>query len=73
MIVKDRVILVIMQKDNSLYGIAYNCPHHERQPNCPFKQVEHLSFQEKVKWIDHLSEKEKETILERHQVFTKNR
>lgn len=36
-------------------------------------QVEHLSFQEKVKWIDSLSDEEKETILECYQVCTHNR
>jgi hypothetical protein len=36
-------------------------------------QLEHLSFLEKVKWIDDLSEEEKEAILENHQVCSKNR
>jgi hypothetical protein len=56
-----------------LYGLAYDCPHLERKVDCPIKEGEHLSFKEKVKWIDHLSEKEKETMLERHKVCTKNR
>ncbi len=62
-----------MLEENSLYGLTYGCPHLERQPDCPLKQVEHLSFQEKVKWIDKLSEAEKDTILEHHQVCSKNR
>jgi hypothetical protein len=57
----------------NLYGLAYNCPHLERQLDCPLMQVEHLSFLEKVKWIDSLNEEEKEAILERHQVCSKNR
>jgi len=37
-----------MSEKINLYGLAYNCPHLERHPNCPLKQVEHFSFQEKV-------------------------
>jgi hypothetical protein len=59
--------------DRVLYGIAFNCPVLERQEDCPFMQLEHLSFLEKVKWIDDLSEEEKEAILENHQVCSKNR
>jgi len=62
-----------MVEENSLYGLTYGCPHLERQPDCPLKQIEHLSFREKVKWIDKLSEEEKEAILEHHQRCTKNR
>lgn len=62
-----------MPQEINLYGLAYNCPHLERQPDCLLKQVEHLSFSEKVKWIDCLSEEEKEAILEHHQVCSKNR
>ena len=62
-----------MVEENILYGLAYDCPHLEREVDCPIKEVEHLSFREKVKWIDTLSEQEKETILERHKFCTKNR
>jgi len=62
-----------MVEENSLYGLAFDCPHRERQVDCPLKQVEHLSFLEKVKWIDYLSDEEKEAILEHHQVCSKNR
>lgn len=62
-----------MVEENSLYGLTYGCPHLERKVDCPFKQVEHLSFQEKVKWINTLIEEEKETILECHQICSQNR
>lgn len=62
-----------MHEETNLYGLAYNCPHLERQPDCPLKQVEHLLFLEKVKWINTLIEEEKEAILECHQVCSKNR
>jgi len=62
-----------MPKNITLYGLAYNCPHLERQSYCLLKQIEHLSFLEKVKWIDTLSEEEIEAILERHQRCSTNR
>lgn len=57
----------------NLYGLAYSCPHLKRLEDCPLKQIEHLSFHEKVKWIDTLSEEEKVAILEHHQRCTRNR
>jgi len=62
-----------MIEENSLYGLAYGCPHLERQPDCPLRKIEHLSFLEKVKWIDNLKDEEKEAILEHHQHCSKNR
>ena len=62
-----------MVEENSLYGLTYGCPHLERKVDCPIKEVEHLSFKEKVKWIDHLNNEENNTILEHHQVCSKNR
>jgi hypothetical protein len=55
----------------NLYGLAYSCPHLERRPDCPLKQVEHLSFLEKVKWIDQLSDEKRKVIFEHHKVCTK--
>jgi hypothetical protein len=40
---------------DDLYGIAFNCPYFERKDNCPFRDVEHFSFEEKVNWIYVLS------------------
>lgn len=62
-----------MFKANILYGLAYSCPHLDRNEVCPLKQIENLSFLEKVKWIDTLSEEEKEAILKHHQVCSQNR
>jgi hypothetical protein len=36
-----------MYKELNLYSLAYACPYLERQEDCPFKQVEHLSFRKK--------------------------
>lgn len=62
-----------MLEEINLYGLAYACSHLESQIDFPFKQVDHLLFIEKVKWIDNLSEEEKETILEYHKVCSGNR
>ena len=62
-----------MVEENSLYGLAYDCPHLERRVDCPLKQIEHLSFQGKVKWIDNLREVEKKTIMEHHKSCSENR
>ena len=50
----------------SLYGLAYNCPTQHRQDDCPFKQEEHLTFKEKVDWIDGLTKDIKQIIIEEH-------
>jgi hypothetical protein len=41
--------------------------------DCPLKLREHLSFSEKVKWINNLSDEEKVAILDHHQLCSKNR
>jgi hypothetical protein len=62
-----------MPEEANIYGLAYSCPHLKRLVNCPLKQIENLSFLEKVKWIDNLSEEEKEALLEHHQHCSMNR
>jgi len=62
-----------MVEGNSLYGLAYNCPHLERQLDCPLMQVKHFSFREKVKWIDNLSQDEKQKMIEQYKNCSKNR
>lgn len=62
-----------MKEDIKLYGLAYNCPTLQRKSDCPFKEVDHLSFKEKVKWVEGLSKEEKEAILEHHKVCSSNR
>ena len=48
-----------------LYGIAYECPHKERKVDCPFQKIEHLSYKEKIEWLNMIS-KEKKTALVKH-------
>lgn len=46
-----------------LYGIAYGCPRMVRKKDCPLLEIEHLSFKEKVNWINKLNEKKGNAIL----------
>jgi len=60
-----------MDEMNNLYGLAYNCPYLQRKDDCPLKEVDHLSFKEKIDWIDNLDLDKKKAILEYHQVCPK--
>jgi len=62
-----------MVEENSLYGLVYNCPTLQRKSDCPLKEVDHLCFMEKVKWVEGLSKEEKKAILEHHKVCSGNR
>ena len=56
----------------ALYGLSYGCPKDiARDSDCPFLEIEHLPFEEKIKWIDRLSDKKKESILKHHLKCTK--
>jgi len=62
-----------MMEENNLYGLTYNCPTLQRKLDCPFLDVDHLSFKEKVKWVEGLSKEEKEAILGHHKGCSGNR
>lgn len=55
------------------YSIAHGCPKMNRTKDCPFSEIEHLSFIEKIDWIDELDEEKKEAILRHHAYCTKTR
>ena len=57
--------------DLYLYCIAYKCPKINRTKDCPFFEIDHLSFKEKIDWIDELTEKKKQAILKYH-IFCTN-
>ena len=59
--------------ETNLYGLAYGCPYLQRKEDCPLKEVNHLSFKEKVIWVDRLNTEKKRAILVHHQVCFKNR
>jgi len=55
-----------MTKENYIYGLAYNCPCLQRNEDCPLKEVNLLSFEKKVKWIQCLCVEKKEAIFAHH-------
>lgn len=56
-----------------IYGLSYECPYVFRKFSCPLKYIDSLSFQEKVNWIDELSEERKRSIWEQYMVCSKIR
>ena len=54
-----------------LYCIAYGCPQLKRMEDCPLIKIEHLSFQEKLSWLERLSDEIKLDILLHHAFCTK--
>lgn len=55
-----------MYENFEIFGNAYECPLQERNPDCPFIEIEHLAFKEKVDWLEDLSKRKKELIIEHH-------
>jgi len=60
-----------MITESCIYGIAYGCPKEKRDKDCPLLEIDHLSFNEKVEFINELSEEKKEIILSHHIFCTK--
>lgn len=61
-----------MIEKSDLYSIAYSCPKNNRDNDCPLLEIEHLSFKEKIDWIDRLDEESQQFILKHHYLCTKN-
>jgi len=57
----------------NIYGLSYECPYIVRKDNCSLKCVDSLSFQEKVNWINSLSEERIRSIWEQHIVCSQIR
>jgi len=55
-----------MVETTDLYCLAYGCTKNNRDIDCPLLEIEHLSFKEKMDWIDELDEESKEFILKHH-------
>lgn len=51
-----------------LYSIAYGCPKKERSVDCPLSEIDHLSFQDKITWINQLKDDRIEAIFDHHQL-----
>ena len=62
-----------MNYDDHILGCAYACPVKKRNQECPFNEIEHLSFKEKIIWMKEISKGEKKSIIEHHLFCTKNR
>jgi hypothetical protein len=60
-----------MKEKSDIYGITYGCPKMNRNNNCPLLEIEHLTFKEKVDWINNLDYEKKESILSHHSFCTK--
>jgi len=56
-----------------IYSIAYGCPKNRRDDDCPFLEIVHFSFKEKIEWINGLNDEDKETILKHHSICTKKK
>ncbi|MBN2597449.1 hypothetical protein [Labilibaculum sp.] len=52
--------------DYTIYGILYSCPAGERNMECPIKSLDHLSFYDKIEWIDGLKMEERQAINQEH-------
>lgn len=55
-----------MNDENYIYGLAYECPHEDRETNCPFRISDNLSFKEKVKWLGKRSAKNRKKLVQHH-------
>jgi hypothetical protein len=62
-----------MIETTDIYCLAYGCPKDNRDNDCPLLEIEHLSFKEKMDWIDELDEESKEFILKHHYFCTKKK
>jgi hypothetical protein len=55
-----------------IYGLSYKCPKDKvRDNDCPFFEIGHLTFDEKIRWIDQLCDIRKEAVLKHHSSCTK--
>lgn len=65
--------LMPMNYEFEIFGCAFGCPVKERKKDCPFNEIEHLSFKEKVIWMKSISNLKKESIIQHHLFCTNNR
>ena len=62
-----------MDFENDIIGCAYDCPAQDRKTDCPFNEIVHLPFKEKVIWVKGISKKRRETIVKHHLICTAGR
>jgi len=62
-----------MYYDDQILSCAYECPWQKRNKDCPYNEIEHLSFKEKIVRMNDMSEEKKELILKHHLFCTNSR
>lgn len=62
-----------MNYQYDILGCAYDCPAQERKTDCPFNEIAHLPFKEKVIWMNGLEIEMKESIIQHHMNCSQNR
>jgi len=62
-----------MDFENVIIGCAYDCPAQVRKADCPFNEIVHLAFKEKVFWMKNIGKKKKESIVQHHLICTAGR
>lgn len=65
--------LELFDDDYGIFGCAYDCPMQKREQDCPYLEIEHLTFKEKVDWIETLNKEKKELIIKHHSICSWNR
>jgi len=65
--------LMLMNDENSIYGISYNCPVLKREQYCPLLKIDSLPFNKKIDWINSLSREEKLIVLKHHFACSRKR
>ena len=55
-----------MEGESDIYGLVYNCPVLDRAVDCPFAEIDHLTFKQKVEWIETLDPESKRMMVEHH-------
>lgn len=59
--------------NNFLYGLAYDCPLHERADDCILHAIDELPYKEKVNFIRQLEISDKKKIFEYHKTCWESR
>ncbi len=62
-----------MLDDNEIFGWAYECPFKKREQDCPFAEIEQLSFKDKVTWLENINRRKKESMIKHHLICSQNR
>jgi hypothetical protein len=49
-----------------LYGIFFQCPHKERDPDCVIAEILNLNFKERIDWFENFNENQKQDVFNQH-------